>query len=189
MTYKVHRTSPNDLSPLKADLVSIYREAFQAPPYEKSRAEIDEFMHFLPIHAAQPGFRLLLAIESETQKVIGFTYGRSVTARLPWNDLVKPSLRSADLSKWLKDAYQVVEMAVHPEAQGQGVGSQLHDRLLKDLSHRRAVLSTMTAETPASRLYLRKGWKVLVDELVVPDVPRPYCVMGLDLPYVPVDAA
>lgn len=183
MTVKIHLTSPNDLESLKADLLDIYREAFRVPPYSKSRTEVDEFVSYLPIHSAQSGFHLIIAVEIETEKTVGFCYGRTVTARLSWHDVVEPPLRSAGLSEWLKDAYQIVEMAVMPAAQGQGVGSRLHDRLLKGLSYSRAVLATMSADSVAYRLYLSKGWKVLLNELVVPNYPRSYRVMGLELPY------
>ncbi|NIS79690.1 MAG: GNAT family N-acetyltransferase [Anaerolineales bacterium] len=186
---KIQLAFSNYLETLKADLLEVYRAAFRVPLYSKSSAEVNEFLRYLPIHAAQSGFRLVVAIEVETEKTIGFSYGRTVTARLPWHELVKTPLRSAGFGEWLKDAYQIVEMAVIPAAQGQGVGSRLHDRLLESLSHFRAVLTTMSTDSAAYRLYLNKGWRVLLDELFISGFARSYRVMGLELPYSTAQAA
>lgn len=181
MSIKIQLAYPDDLETHKTDLLEVYREAFQAPPYSKSSGEIDDFLRYLPIHAAQPGFRLVIAVEVQTGKTVGFSYGRTVTTRIPWYELVMKPLRAEGLDDWLKNAYQVAEMAVIPAAQGQGVGSRLHDALLEGLSHRRAVLTTMSTNSAAYQLYRHKGWTVLLDELVVPGYPRAYCVMGLEL--------
>ena len=41
----------------------------------------------------------------------------------------------------------------------------LHDTLLSGLPNPRALLTTWSYDTPARRLYLRRGWRVLVQEL------------------------
>lgn len=185
MTIRIQIASPVEVESFKADLVDIYRVAFRDPPYAKSRAEVEEFSQLLSVHAVQPGFRLIVAIDSVLETVVGFTYGRTVTTALPWHDVVEAPLRSAGLGEWLEDAYQVTELAVTPAVQGRGVGGRLHDRLLRGLAHKRAILTTMSAESAATRLYLNKGWTMLLNELIVPGYPRTYRIMGLDLPYVP----
>jgi GNAT superfamily N-acetyltransferase len=85
------------------------------------------------------------------------------------------------VTEWLVGSYRLVEMAVAPEAQGQGIGGLLHDRLLRGVSYRRAMLSTMAAETNAYWLYRKRGWRVLVDDFVFLGVARHCRVMGLEL--------
>jgi hypothetical protein len=189
MNVHIQVASPSEIEPLKADLVDIYLQAFRDPPYSKSRTEVDEFAHFLPIHAVASGFRLIIAIDSEKEKTVGFTYGRTATKGQPWHDMVETPLQSAGLAEWLIDAYQIVEMAVIPTAQRHGIGSRLHDRLLEGLPHKRALLTTIAAESAAYHLYSNKGWKVLLKKIIVPQYPRTYRIVGLELPFAQGNAA
>jgi GNAT superfamily N-acetyltransferase len=76
---------------------------------------------------------------------------------------------------WGGGHFEVVELAVVPEMQGQGIGTALHDVLMSELPHRRALLSTWRFDCPARRLYVRRGW-----QLLVPDLDGS-SVFGLDL--------
>ncbi len=182
MEVEILAASLTDNGSLQADLVDVYRRAFRGSPYAKSPAEVDAFARFLPVHAGAPGYRLVVATDSDEGKVVGFSYGRTAARGQPWYDLVEGSLQSAGLGEWLIDAYQIVEMAVAPAVQRRGIGSRLHERLLSGLPHRRAVLTTMAADTPAYRFYWSKGWRVLVEKIMVPQLPRPYRLMGVGLP-------
>ena len=79
------------------------------------------------------------------------------------------------------NSFQFAEIAVAPKAQGQGIGGLLHDHLLNGLPYQKAVLSTMAAETNAYWMYHKRGWEILVEEMVFPGVARPYRIMGLEL--------
>jgi len=59
------------------------------------------------------------------------------------------------------NSFQLFEIAVTPKAQGQGIGSLLHDHLLSGVRHEKAALSTLQAETVAQRLYHKRGWVIL----------------------------
>jgi GNAT superfamily N-acetyltransferase len=175
----IRLVTPDEFESLQAELIQVYLYAFRQPPYSKSQQEVETFAHFLPLHITDSGFRLVIATQGE--QLLGFAYGRRPSPGQPWHDFVAEVLQAAGEEAWLKDAYQLAEMAVLPESQGRGIGGRLHDRLLQDLPQKRALLTTMAANSPAYRLYLRKGWKLLVDDLIVPDLPRPYRVMGLEL--------
>lgn len=181
MKAHIQVVSPTEVESLQAELVEVYRRAFRERPYAKTPAEVEEFARNLPIHAGAAGFRLVVAVSPEKGRAVGFSYGRTAVKGQPWYEVVESVLRPAGLAGWLIDAYQMVEMAVMPAAQGQGIGGRLHDRLLEDLPHRRAVLTTMAAETAAYRLYASKGWRMLLEEFAVPHLPRPYRIMGLEL--------
>jgi hypothetical protein len=79
------------------------------------------------------------------------------------------------------DAYQLVEIAVKPTAQGQGIGGRLHDSLLSGLPYQTALLSTLHAETIAYQMYLSRGWKPLIGNFHFPGVSRTYIIMGRKL--------
>jgi hypothetical protein len=57
----------------------------------------------------------------------------------------------------------------------------LHDHVMGGLPTRKAVSSTMAAETNAYSMYRKRGWRVLIDDFTFPGVARPYRIMGLDL--------
>ena len=84
-------------------------------------------------------------------------------------------------AQWLSDSFELAEFAVAPSAQGQGVGRQLHDRLLGAIPHRTAVLSTLQVETVAQGLYLRRGWQVLLAPFYFGGGTQPYMVMGREM--------
>jgi len=95
--------------------------------------------------------------------------------------MVAERLCGDEVDTWLMDCFAFAELAVIPSARGQGLGGQLHDALLRGLPYRTAMLSTLSAETPALRLYRRRGWVMLLDDFVFPGGTHPYAVMGLDL--------
>jgi ribosomal protein S18 acetylase RimI-like enzyme len=69
---------------------------------------------------------------------------------------------------------------VHPSAQGHGLGSQLHDRLLRSQAHRTALLSVMHRSQRARQLYARRGWQVIVEDVRFSTDPgTPFSLLGL----------
>ncbi len=81
----------------------------------------------------------------------------------------------------MQDYFEVVELAVSPTVQGQGIGGRIHDMLLGGISHPRALLSTHAALTPARHMYDRRGWMVLRDSFFFPGTSDPFVIMGLEL--------
>ncbi len=81
---------------------------------------------------------------------------------------------------WLPGYFEIVEPAVTPAAQGRGIDGRLHDALLVGLPHRTALLSTHQSETPALRLYRKRGWMPLLEGIVFPGGDMPFVIMGLD---------
>lgn len=162
-------------------LVPIYRDAFRMPPNRKEEAEVLDFVQSFPRHVHEEGFRMVVALQELTERVVGFAYGYANASDQFWYEQVAKALQPRMVTEWLVGSFRLVEMAVAPEVQGQGVGGLLHDRLLRGVPYRRAVLSTMAAETNAYWLYRKRGWRVLVDDLAFLGVPRRYRIMGLEL--------
>jgi ribosomal protein S18 acetylase RimI-like enzyme len=67
--------------------------------------------------------------------------------------------------EWVGGHFEFVELAVAASAQRQDLGADLHDALMADLPHTKALLSTYADDRPAPRLYRRKGRQPLLPNL------------------------
>lgn len=163
-------------------IVSIYRDAFSPPPYNKPESEVAEFAQSLPHHMTRDAFRFFGAIQDGTGQMAGFAYGYSSLPGQWWYEHVSQALALQTATEWLQDCFQFAEIAVSPPFQGQGTGGRLHDLLLAGIRHDKAVLSTLQAETAAFGLYRSRGWVPLLENLFFPGVGRRYQILGLKLP-------
>jgi len=108
-------------------------------------------------HLTREGFRLATA--REARRLVGFAWGYTGARGQHWSDLVADSLPRPVVDTWLGGHFELVELAVLEEFRRRGVGGRLHDVLLDDLPHERALLSTSDDEQdPAVRLYRSRGW-------------------------------
>lgn len=164
----------------RAQITTLYRDAFSPPPYRKAEAEISDFDQSLPAHIAREGFHFVGALDNHQEQLVGFAYGYTSTAGQWWYEHVKQALPMLAASHWLENSFQLVEIAVDPKAQGQGIGGRLHDHLLGGRPQARAVLSTLQAATRAEHLYRTRGWLILCEDFYFPGVDRPYQIMGLE---------
>jgi ribosomal protein S18 acetylase RimI-like enzyme len=164
---------------LQTQIVTIYRDAFVLPPYNKSETEITSFADSFLSQLDRRAYKFVGAFaESNPGQLIGFSYGYSSVAGKWWREHVKPALPKPFDIEWPDDNFQIAEIAVSPQAQGQGVGGCLHDGLLSDLPYERAILATMDADTAAYRLYKSRGWLLLLNNFLFPDVDRRYQILG-----------
>jgi GNAT superfamily N-acetyltransferase len=138
------------------------------------------FSAHLQDHSQRPGFCGFWASDASGQ-MIGFVYGYSGAPGQFWYDTVTQTLPPALTARWLRDYFELVEMAVCPSQQGRGVGSALHDAILACTRHATAALTTAQAETPALRLYRKRGWRTIYDNLFFPGDSTPLRVMAIDL--------
>jgi GNAT superfamily N-acetyltransferase len=181
MTVILRTLTGQQAEALQDRIVSIYRDAFSAQPYCKGEEEVEDFARSLPQHVRREGFRISAALDHGTDEVVGFAYGHANTPDQWWHAQVAKVIDSRIATEWLSNSFRLAEIAVAPKAQGQGTGGLLHDHLLGRLPYQKAVLSTMATETNAYRMYLKRGWVVLLNEISFPGVARPYRIMGLDL--------
>lgn len=175
------------LSELLPFLIQVYHEAFSQPPYRGVDAAA--FADILLRHAERASFTGLVA--EEDGAVVGFAYGYTGEPGGWWYDQVRARLPAETAETWLDAPFELAELAVAPRAQGRGLGARLHDELLvlASRSHERAVLSTLDAETPAMRLYRRRGWQVLASHFRFRSGPT-YRILGRRLrPIAPAQAA
>ena len=178
----IHALPRADLTRKSAreSLKRVYAAAFAPPPYNRTARDAGWFGGQLVKHKGYAGFRCFV-VQDEDKRVLGFAYGYSSKRGHWWHDAVAEALEGSLEAAWLEDAFEVVELAVDPAAQGRGLGGGLHDALLRGLPYRRALLSTIDAETPALALYRKRGWETLLRDFRFPGSTVPTRVMGLEL--------
>lgn len=178
--YAVSSLAPEEMQGFRKEILAIYQAAFSLPPYLETEASVQWFGDSFSRHLHRPGFRGCVAREEESGRVVGFAYGYHSRPGQWWYTFVAKELQPEAIQRWLGDAFEFVELAVLPAYQGQGLGGRLHDQLLHDAPHRTAVLSTAQAETSALHLYRKRGWQILLSNVIFPANPMAYYILGLD---------
>jgi ribosomal protein S18 acetylase RimI-like enzyme len=179
--YEIVPLTPEQALKEQAGLMSVYGEAFAAPPYSRTEIDVSTFSNTFARHAGREGFRCFVARENPAGSIAGFVYGYTSKPGQWWHDLVNREMNNGQAERWLENAFEIVELAVHPRLQGKGAGGKLHDCILDGLSYRTGLLSTMQVETVALKLYRKRGWVTLLNDFYFPGTPKPYQIMGLDL--------
>ena len=150
------------------ELAEVYRAAFTAAPYSETDERVRQVTREqLPSHSARAGFRC--SVVREAGRLRGFCYGFTGQAGQWWTDQVTARVPDALAREWLGGHLEVVELAVHPDAQGRGYGAALVDLLLEGAQEDRALLCTWPrgdGRLPAPRLYERLGWELLHEEVL-----------------------
>jgi len=144
-------------------------------------SRVTGFADTLRRHAGYAGFRGFGAFNLR-HRLVGFSYGYSSRPGLWWREQVAAPLSEAERGEWFSDAFELAELHVHPSAQGQHLGSRLHDLCVHSHPHRTALLSVMHRSERARQLYASRGWQCLVEELRFSTEPQtPFSVLGLKL--------
>jgi len=110
-------------------------------------------------HASRGGYRLACAFADD--QVVGFAWGYTGQRGQYWSDLVADSLGPELAERWVGGHFEFVELGVHPDFRRQGVGRQLHDRLLEGINGRALLASSSDGADAAVRLYEQSGWRTL----------------------------
>lgn len=160
--------------PLFEGAIAVYGDAFAEPPYSDLDRGREVRARIRDTHRHRKGFRFLIA-ESEGA-VLGMAYGYRGEDGQWWHDAVARWLGPRKSAEWLSDAYEVVEVAVAPSAQGRGIGAALVTALLEGRPERTAVLSTRT-DSRAHELYHRLGFEYLA-EMTFTAGGWPFYIMG-----------
>lgn len=144
-------------------------------------------------HSYRPGWRAVAWLDHR-DRVLGISYGYWGGPGQWWFDEVRRGLRSlrgsgADGGDWLADYFELTELHVHPGAQGRGLGEGLLRALLSGAGRSRVLLSTPEHGTAppgrAWRLYRRLGFRDVLREHLFTGDPRPFAVLGRELPLPP----
>jgi GNAT superfamily N-acetyltransferase len=111
----------------------------------------------LPGHAGLEGFVAVVARAGEDP--VGLAYGYRGERGRWWSTQIERGLTASQRREWLGDWFEVVEIAVRPDHQGQGIGSRVHDRLLAEAGWPRALLTARADDPDVRGFYERRGWR------------------------------
>jgi len=167
-------------------LAAVYLAAFSEPPYGETEEHAAHFGGVMRRNARlrPAGFRCCVAREAREAPegaLVGFGYGFTLAPGYPRHELLHRALAPDLAATWLADAFDLIDLAVVPAAQGQGLGARLHDALLEGQPHRTAVLTAYDGETAAMGLYRSRGWQVLARDFRFHGGSPAHLVLGLDL--------
>ncbi|MGI8646905.1 MAG: GNAT family N-acetyltransferase [Mycobacteriales bacterium] len=140
---------------------------------------------FIASHTQRVGFRAVATLSNN--RLVGFSYGYLGRPGQWWHDQVRAALSVAAYAQWLSDCFEIVELHVHPEVQGAGVGQRQLAAILRGVQAHTVVLSTPEQPaaaplSPAWRLYRRCGFVDVIRRLRFPGDERPFAVLGRTLP-------
>jgi ribosomal protein S18 acetylase RimI-like enzyme len=161
--------------PLFEGAIRVYGEAFALPPYSDPDRGHEVGSRMRDVHRLRQGFKAFVAV-GPPSTVVGMIYGYHGSPGQWWHDVVRAGIRADQAREWLADSYELVEVAVAPDRQGEGIGSMLIDSLLCGLAEATCVLSTRT-DSRAHHLYGRLGFEVITEMRFAPG-GAPFYVMG-----------
>jgi GNAT superfamily N-acetyltransferase len=148
----VEDLSPDDLPGLREELIVLCAQAFAADPWRDP-----------PARAVKVVDRLFESVEKLSFRIVacrvdgflaGFGYG--------YEDVFCAGLAPRELR--LEKAFELVDLAVAPMYQGQGIGRKLHDTLLAGAPTPRLLLTHQALELRSR--YARWGWRDLGDVVI-----------------------
>ncbi|MFJ4771794.1 GNAT family N-acetyltransferase [Streptomyces uncialis] len=175
--------TPHDVTIGPLDLAARVDEALavQAEAFGLSQDEIGVRRQIVLRHMGYPGARALGATLTDG-RLVGFVYGMPNDRLHWWSTVVQPYLRRAGHDHWLDDSFVITELHVHTRYQNRGVGRSLITTVTDAVAQPRSILSAIDVESPARALYRALGYQDLARRVHFPSAPKPYAVMGADLP-------
>jgi len=160
-----------------AELIEVYLTAMNYPAdLAGARSALWEE------HSHRAGFSCVVATEGD--RITGLAYGYHGAPGQWWYAEVRRGVRSA-ADQQLADFFELTELHVHPDWQGRGLGEALLRALASDRPEQRILLSTPEGENRAWRLYRRLGFTDVLRNYRFTGDPRPFGVLGRDLPLAP----
>jgi ribosomal protein S18 acetylase RimI-like enzyme len=135
-------------------------------------------------HTRRPDFQAVATLDDD-DKLLGFGYGYRGGPGQWWHDQVRAALRRDARRAWLANCFELVELHVRPDAQGQKIGGRQLYALLTNIAHDTVLLSTPEADEATSRawrLYRRFGFVDVLRHFSFPGDDRPFAVLGRQLP-------
>jgi ribosomal protein S18 acetylase RimI-like enzyme len=156
----------------------VFGGALGFPP---RHGRVISFADTLRRHAGYAGF-LAYGAFNLRNRLVGFTYGYASQSGLWWREQVAAPMTPEQRRQWFADTFELAELHVHPSAQGNHLGSELHDRLLQTQPHRLALLSVMHRSERARQLYTSRGWQCIIEDLRFSTEPQTaFSVLGVEV--------
>ena len=153
------RLEPDRMRERAGDLAALHQAAFRESDVDMARYRDES----VPEMSDCAGFRGFVAWLDD--RLIGFVVGYDATAIPRWFESAMRAVDGTPVAAWLPEAWYFADIAVHPEAQGKGIGTLLHDQIVATVTNRRRMLITFHGDHPAKRFYLRLGWREVIPDL------------------------
>ncbi|NLG54184.1 MAG: GNAT family N-acetyltransferase [Rhodococcus sp.] len=143
-------------------------------------------------HMRRPGWRCVGAFSGDpTPELVGIAYGYSGDRHQWWYQQVFNGLDArgwdpSHINGVLGDYFELTELHVRPDAQGQGIGQSLLHLLLTNRPERGVLLSTPEVAEEGNRawrLYRRAGFQDVLRHFRFAGDARPFAVLGRALPF------
>lgn len=141
-------------------------------------------------HMLRDGWRNVAALDADGS-LIGLAYGYRGLSGQWWHEQVRKGLlnEGSDPADWLSDYFELTELHVRPENQGEGIGEELLRALVAGVGQPRVLLSTPEGPSRAWRLYRKLGFGDVLRDYHFAGDPRPFAILGRSLPLYPWDTS
>ena len=156
----------------------LYGEIYQEPPYCEGPEDVADFVAGMPRRAAQPMFRLTLAVLE--RQPAGFGFGHQLVPETKWWQGATEPIDDAVTREYPNRTFAIIELAVLPEFRRRGIARALHDSLLSGHSEERATLLVRPEAKAARAAYESWGYTRVGSIRPWPTAPV-YNAMVLDL--------
>lgn len=172
--------TPDDLRLRLYEALTLYVTAMRYPP-----GTAEQRAPMWLAHMMRPGWRCVGALGAD-ERLVGIAYGYRGAPGQWWHEQVRRGVieqsGQAVADEWMVDYFELTEVHVRPEAQGQGIGGELLRRLLSTVDCSKVLLSTPEGPSRAWRLYYRVGFVDVLRHYTFTGDPRPFGVLGRTLP-------
>lgn len=157
MPWNVESLPPEVAWSRRDEIGDLYRQAFDST-IEAAQGFIDvSFVHIRDYEGAT------LQVVQQNGTILGFLYGYTYKPDQWWSTQVGPAIAASDHAHVVDDAFSLVELAVLPVNQGNGIGTALLRHHMAHQEQRHLLLSTgASAENRAVALYERLGFQIIL---------------------------
>lgn len=157
MHWKVESLPPDIAWSRRDEIGHVYRHAFDSTA-EAAKGFVDvSFTHIRDYEGAT------LLVVQQHGAIVGFLYGYTYKPDQWWSTQVGPSIAASDYAQVTVNAFSLVELAVLPVNQNNGIGTALLRHQMEHQPHRHLLLSTgANAENRAIALYERLGFRIIL---------------------------
>ncbi|MFI7641730.1 GNAT family N-acetyltransferase [Nonomuraea sp. NPDC049400] len=160
MIHPYDRHDGPGIAPLSAQIIDLYQRCYAAPPWSETPEQLGAYPAKLAASAALPGFSALTTSD-HTGRLTGVCYGWPTPADLTGNRIYDALITAFGLpatTELTRGAFEVAELFVHPDHQGQGIASHLLTRMTAGWPTAWLITSP---HAPAASLYRKLGWREL----------------------------
>ena len=192
--------SPGEMNRRLGDALTVYVDAMHYPRgTERQRASmwIDHTRRHgwaavaaVDVTAGQPEGAIPDDEQLAAAPMVGVAYGYCGAPHQWWQQQVARGLRRVgvprdEISRLMSNYFELTELHIHPQAQGQGLGEALTRRLLSGRPEANVLLSTPEIYDEANRawrLYRRLGFTDVMRGYHFAGDPRAFAILGRSLP-------